>query len=121
MFTITWTYERQSSDSPPFYSDTPDGSAFQGIIDALRIDLDAVVSREISRTEDGLTLVSTYNYESIDKCNQFTDALNASIFTYFPSRNAYVIQSGHKLTAIANEPIFMSLDGTGPALVQVIQ
>jgi hypothetical protein len=89
--------------------DTPEGAAFQEIIDTIRQNSGLVISREISRTEDGLTLVSVYNYESVAKCREFTSVINSEISTYFSSRDNYLIKCGHKLTGISNEPAFATL------------
>jgi len=105
MLTVTWTYERPTQEYP-FYMDTPEGAAFQEIIDTIRQNSGLVISREISRTEDGLTLVSVYNYESVAKCREFTSVINSEIPTYFLSRDNYLIKCGHKLTGISNEPVF---------------
>lgn len=111
MLTVTWTYERPTQEYP-FYMDTPEGAAFQEIIDTIRQNSGLVISREISRTEDGLTLVSVYNYESVEKCKEFTAAINSEIPTYFPFRVNYLINCSHKLTGIANDPIFPKLIGS---------
>jgi hypothetical protein len=108
MLTVTWTYERLTQEYP-FYMDTPEGAAFQEIIDTIRQNSGLVISREISRTEDGLTLVSVYNYESVAKCREFTSVINSEISTYFSSRDNYLIKCGHKLTGISNEPAFATL------------
>lgn len=108
MLTVTWTYERPTQEYP-FYMDTPEGAAFQEIIDTIRQNSGLVISREISRTEDGLTLVSVYNYESVAKCREFTSVINSEIPTYFLSRDNYLIKCGHKLTGISNEPAFATL------------
>ena len=105
MLTVTWTYERPTQEHP-FYMDTPEGATFQGIIDTIRQNSGLVISRELSRAEDGLTLVSVYNYESVEKCKEFTNAITSEIPTYFYSRVDYLIKCGHKLTGIANEPVF---------------
>jgi hypothetical protein len=108
MLTVTWTYERLTQEYP-FYMDTPEGAAFQEIIDTIRQNSGLVISREISRTEDGVTLVSVYNYESVAKCREFTSVINSEISTYFSSRDNYLIKCGHKLTGISNEPAFATL------------
>jgi hypothetical protein len=89
-----------------------------------------VISRELSRTEDGLTLVSIYNYESVAKCRELTTAIDSSIPAFFPSRNDYLVKCGHILTGVANEPVFpkfigsdsepMSVDETQLELIRVI-
>jgi hypothetical protein len=113
MLTVTWTYERPTQEYP-FYMDTSEGATFQGIIDTIRQNSGLVISRELSRTEDGLTLVSVYNYESVEKCKEFTDAITSGIPAYFTSRGEYLVKCSHKLTGIANEPVF-GLDNN-PAL-----
>ena len=108
MLTVTWTYERPTQEHP-FYMDTPEGATFQGIIDTIRQNSGLVISRELSRAEDGLTLVSVYNYESVEKCKEFTDAITSEIPTYFLSRDTYLSKCDHKLTGISNEPVFPTL------------
>lgn len=119
MITITYTYERPT-DEYPFYPDTSEGSAFQGIIENIGKDLKLVIARSSSRTEDGLTLISTYEFESKIRFSEFTAAIHLSIPTFFRSRNAYLLHSAHRLSAIANEPVFPSSDDTQLELTMVM-
>ena len=129
MLTLTWTYERPTHEYP-FYIDSLEGAAFQEVVDNIRQNSGLVISRELSRTEDGLTLVSVYNYESVEKCKEFTAAINSEIPTFFPSRNDYLVKCGHILTGVANEPVFpkfigsdsesMAVDETQLELIRVI-
>jgi hypothetical protein len=119
MLTVTWTYERPTHEFP-MYIDTLEGKAFQEIINTTMQDSGLKISRETSLTEDGLTLVSVYSYDSITTCRDFAHAINLRIPTFFPSRNDYMVKCGHRLTGISGEPVFLSSDGTQLEMIRVM-
>lgn len=112
MLTITWLYER-TNDDHPFYHESSDEARNDHVqFEELRDSSGLVHSYEKFTAEDGLSYTSIWTYENVGKYIEFMDLISTVCPAHPIKRNIYVEECGHKITAIANEPIFQAL-GTG--------
>jgi hypothetical protein len=102
---MTFTYER-FTDTHPFYWDTEEGSYFQNSSIELGTTSNLLKNHDRFVTEDNLTSISTYKFDSESDCKKFIQEISKSFPEYREKRLDYIRQHSHTLIASASSAIW---------------
>lgn len=111
MLSVVWIYERPDN-SVPFFSEAPEFSEDQKILDDMISKSGYVVSYEKQIRNEGLTQVATVIYNSVEDYQAQLDLNNERIPLHSIHRINYVLENDHRMMATASENIFVQPDGS---------
>jgi len=105
MYKMTFIYERFTDDYP-FYWDTDEGIYFQNSSVEFGKSFNLLKKHSRITTEDNLTSISTYEFNSELDCKQFIQKISENFPEYREKRLDYIRQHSHSLHASASSAIW---------------
>lgn len=110
MLTVIWVYERPDQ-SKPFFSDAPEFSDDQKILEDMISNSGNVLSYNKTVSNNGLVQTATVIYENKEKYQKQLDLNTEKIPAHSTNRTNYVLENNHKITAVATDDIFLMPNG----------
>jgi len=112
MFKVTFTYERYS-DKDPFYWETEEGAYYKKKIALLGQSTGLVKNYDNIVTEDNLTSITTYEFDSKDDWLEFFKQVHELFPEFKLKRLEYLLNNSHFFSGSASEPVFLNSQEPG--------